>query len=346
MAVPNFATPATKYVSNPIIARAALTSWYSNQLFDFQAMVDPADATQLLIFCSGLTVTTNVISIGLFTAPVSTPYSWTLIGQVLQGSGSGFDSAGVRLGSVIYDSGTFYLFYTGYATSYTANYYQGTIGVATSADHLTFGSRTQIVTASGNGRNDGSGLDCFAAIKKPDNAWAAVYAYYTDASNGLPGFRAATASSPTGTWTKAGSGDIYGGDAPGTKFYEFHQLLYVAPTYYLLYEQGGSVASLIPYQCYAASSSDPTTTFTALNSGTPLIPVGAGGAWDQYHTATPGVLTAGNGNPTTVGGNFLGYYCGAGDALEPYYDNKWPPAMVTFAAVNGMFSTVFAGVVR
>lgn len=347
MSTPNFATPATKYASNPIIARAALTGWYSNQLFDFQAMIDPANSSQILIFCSGLT-TGNVISIGLFTAPTSNPYAWTHIAQVLQGSGSGFDSAGVRLGSVIYDAGTFYMFYTGYATSYTANYFSGTIGVATSTDHLTFGSRAQIVTAAGNGRNDGSGLDCFAVIKKPDTTWAAVYAYYIDADpNELPAFRAATASTPTGTWTKAGSGDIYGGDSVGTKFYEFHQLLYVAPTYYLLYEQGGSVASNIPYQCYAASSSDPTTTFAALNSGTPIIPHGAAASWDQYHTATPGVLTQGNGDPIAIAGAFYGYYCGAGDVLEAYYSNEWPPAMVTLAATStGRFGSVFAGAVR
>jgi len=326
---PDFTRTATKYAGNPIIPRASLTSWYANQLFDFQAMIDPADATQILIFLSGSTGTAaSTITIGYATAPVSNPYAWTVQGQILTASGSGFDAAGVRLGSVVYDSNTFYLFYTAYATDYT----DSTIGVATSTDHVSWTRQGQILTATGQGRNDGITVNEPAVIKQPNGTWAMVYGYNTSTTT-LPGFRAATASSPTGTWTKAGGGDIYGNDGH-SYFYEWHHLCRRPELndYVLFYERGSSASTISVYQCYAASSPDPSTTFTVLNGGNPLVPFGAGGAWDQYHTATPSVLTRGNGDPVLVGGDYLGYFCGAGDVIDPYYTNKWPPAMVRLQA--------------
>jgi hypothetical protein len=332
---PNFATPATKFAGNPIINENNLPSYGRNQLYDFQALVNPADQTQILIFMSALAGTTAAgQQIALMTAPVTDPYNWRDRGVIFSYSGSGFDAAGVRLGSMIYDSGTFYLFYTGCPDG---SYINCGIGLATAKRPTGPWTRHgQILAYNGNGGTDGVSLDCMAVLHDDDGTWVGIYTYR--GSDAAPlGFRAATASSPTGPWTKVNVGTDLLGDG-GAHYWEFHHLLKdrTRGIYYLAFERGGPESSNIPYQSFAASNtSSPTTPYTILNDGTPIIPVGmqpcSGGEWDACHTATPGVLTLGNGNPVMIDGNFLGFYCGAGDRLEPFYLNKWSPAMVKWA---------------
>src|SRR4051812_20203127 len=95
------ARPTTAYV--PLVGG----SWYEEQVYDFQPLVDPTDATKLLIVASGMKppAATGEQSIGRFHAAVGTPHSWTSDGQILtKGASGAWDEGGVRTGSHFYDA--------------------------------------------------------------------------------------------------------------------------------------------------------------------------------------------------------------------------------------------------
>src|SRR6185295_8340668 len=99
MPVQLYDTLPVRYSGNPIIP--LVPGWYEVNIADPVVMVNPLDATQLLMYMTGQALPrgSGGLSIGLFRAARSNPFAWTEYGQVLTGSGSGWDAAYVRVGS-------------------------------------------------------------------------------------------------------------------------------------------------------------------------------------------------------------------------------------------------------
>lgn len=129
-----------------MIPRGPSGSWYEANIFDPRPMVDPFDATKLMMYTTGqeAPVGSGTASIGLWRASKadfvawtinkSLPNPWTFDRIVLQKAAAGqWDgkAGGVRLGSVVYRGGVFYLYYASQLDLTE-------IGLATSPDGVTF----------------------------------------------------------------------------------------------------------------------------------------------------------------------------------------------------------------
>jgi len=321
MSVPRFDRAVRRDAGNPIIALGGVGSPYEMQVFDQQIVIDPADATQLIMYASGLAAPVQLgeMSILRFTAPVADPNTWTYIGQVLtKGGGSSWDQDHARMASVVYAGGTWYLYYSGINGSTIQ------CGLATSADGLTFTKHASnpILTPTGQGRTDGDSVE-FPVVINEGGAWTMIYAY-RDGLRILPGFRYAT--SPDGiAWTKGGAGDILTTDPFQC---EGHQLLKIGSTYWLLYDAG--TQAIEPYQIYATASGSPIGPF---QRGRVLIPPSrVPGAWDRYHTANVYVVEI-------ASGVWRVYYSAAGDHDQPYGTNTWPIGVALLPTLDGDIQT-------
>jgi sucrose-6-phosphate hydrolase SacC (GH32 family) len=302
------ARPASIYI--PLGGAA---SWRQEQVFDFQVFVDPADSTRVLCYCSGMASPTgsNNIVIGRFHAPaLGLMHSWTDDGPLISPTAATWDATFCRMGSLFYDSGTFYCFYTGSNDSNATE----SIGLATSTDGVTFTkyAGNPILTPTGQGRNDGDHVS-EPAVLKEGSSWTMVYGYRNGGTT-LPGYRYAT-STDGHTWTKGGSGDIL---TNTPLFSEFHQLVkFGTNDYALVYEAGNAT---VPYRIFVARATSVTGPYTNWASN-PLLAEQGGSAWDKFHVATPFM--------TQINGRDLLFYCGASDVSEPYASNTWPGSFAT-----------------
>lgn len=304
----------TPYASNPIIP--LVSGWYVSQVYDPVVMIDPLDSTKLRMYVSGMAapVQSGIQSIGLFTASRSNPITgWTSAGQVLTPYGPYHD---VRNGTVIYSGGTFYLFYTGINGSTLE------ICLATCTDGVTFvpSGSNPILTPTGQGRNDGTQVEDPAVCFDGTN-WLMVYSYRNGATT-LPGFRVATASTPT-SWTKAGSGDVL---TTAPLYGEWHQISKIGDTYVLTYEAGSTT---VPYKIFQATSLTPTGAYTDIAQNPVLAGSGVPGSWDRYHVATPWMMQ--------IDGQWLMYYCAAGNHDQPYGTNTWPMGVAEYTVATTTF---------
>lgn len=325
----------TRYVSNPIIPLVGST-FYTSQLFDPSLIEDPLDSDYVLMYMSGMTspVATGTISIGLWRAAKSDPYTWSLIGQVLTPTGGSgdFDESHVRLSTVLYRSSNskVYLFYEGIkADGSTCS-----VGVATSVDggrtFTRFGSNP-ILTPTGQGRNDGTYVSQFSVLADADNDLSAIYSYRNGGTI-MPALRYASSTDWT-TWTKSGSDVV---SAPDGRYLEFHHYFKDPANgrYQIVGEWGSTITDYTIFSCHSASPSSgftaPTTFFR--KSGTV-------GTFDRYHVATPHV--------TNLFDDGLWHliYQGAQDHDQPYGTNTWPLGIADYAAAdvsNGLLTDLAA----
>lgn len=299
-----------RYSSSPIIPLAPGT-FYAGFTGDYSVFVNPADSTQLLMYLTAAeTQPSYNNTVGLMTASVSNPYSWTPYGNVLVASDV-WESGGIRLGCVFYDSGTYYMYYTSLGNVGV----EQSIGLATSTDGTTWTKHASnpILTPTGQGRNDGTHVS-EAAVIKEGSSWTMLYSYRGAAI--LPGFRAATSSDGV-TWTKVGSGDVLTTDP---LYGEFHQVLKVDGIYYLLYEAGSSAKSYCLYMASSSAVTGPYTNFATnpIYEGSRVV-----GTFDRYHVATPSM--------TLINGQWHIFYQGGGTTDIPnYIDNTWPTGVAIF----------------
>ncbi len=299
-----------RYAGNPIIDLVP-GSFYASFVGDPCVVVDPNDASRLMMFMSAVETQGSFAStIGLFTAPVSDPYTWTPYGNVVTQTDV-WEGVGVRLGSVFVDSGVFYMYYTGIALANAS----ASIGTATSSDGITWtkSASNPVLTPTGQGRKDGTHVS-EPAVLKDGSSWTMLYAYR--GAFILPGFRAATSSDGI-TWTKYGSGDVF--TAP--QYAEFHQLFKTDGAYYLVYESGNDTNRYKIYMAIGAASTGP---FIPIQANPILVGSDIVGTFDRYHVAT--------GNLTFINGQWHLFYQGAGTTDQPYVDNDWRMGVAIFAS--------------
>lgn len=287
----------------------AAGSWSEEQLYDFQVFVDPADATRVLCYASGMYApanSTNLI-IGRFHAPLSSNlHTWTDDGVVL-GAGSGWDGIFVRLGSIFYDSGTYRMYYSGRNAGGVTQ-----VGLATSTDGLTFTryAGNPILTPAGQGRNDGTHVE-EAAVIKEGSSWTMIYMRFdVNASPSITSLRYATSSDGL-AWTKGGAGDLVNDDPLNV---EFHQLIkFGASDYALVYESGNFTNS---FRISVARATSVTGPYTSWAHNPLFTKSGVAGTFDRYHVATPFVAQ--------LNGQWRLFYQGASDVDQPFNTNTWP----------------------
>lgn len=285
-------------------------SYYESQIYDFNVLVDPTDSSKLMMFVSGMAapVQSGQQSIGLFRANSTDPYSWIDQGQILTANVSGWESGGqgIRLGSVVYVSGTFYLYYCS----------DNSIGVATSVNNgasWTKYASNPILTRVGQGRDDGGSVSQPIVIDEA-GSWTMIYLRRQTGGNFPIAYRYAT-SADGFTWTKGGSGDILGPFSGGMNLYpEQHQLFKIGSSYYLQFEAGEFDTAVPPFRIYIADSTAVTGPYS--NVRPVFIESNNTGTFDRFHTATAFVF-----EPT---GRKILYYCGAGEHALPVGTNHWP----------------------
>jgi hypothetical protein len=297
--IPSLLSPVVQYAGNPIATNSI--SWGTQNLADPNAIVNPFDSTEILITCSGLTTTSiNTCRVGLFTAPRSNPRQLTDRGVVLSPSGSGYDTHYIRNGTGWYFDGT--KLWMPFETQDGSNAYN--FGMAYTTDGRTFVKAGQIITRTGNGRDDGGTINVPAMCV----TGSTLVMLYTVS---LGGYRYATASTsaPAGTWTKQGGGSNIYTDSYGNCERSSIQSL-DANSWGLFYECGsGSVA----FKDWVALGPNPWGPFVKV-AGALVTPFGSGFA--ANHVATP--------NPLLLDGVWWFYYQGGGGApAQPYTDNFW-----------------------
>lgn len=314
MALPRIDIRPARYSGNPIIEKSN-AAWHAAQTFDHYIFVNPADEDELVMFLSGMALPTQdgVISIGLYTAPVSDPYTWTEWGQVLEPSGVGstFDEDHVRLDCVVWDGSEFKLYYTGIDPSGVNQ-----IGLATSATAKATFTRYEsnpILTADGNGRDDGTMVSQSAVLKEGSD-WTMVYSY-RDGATILPGYRYATSSDGI-SWTKGGTGDIL---TTAPLYGEWHQLIKINGLYYLIYEAGNTTTD---FKIFAATSGLVTGPYRNIPQNPIFEKSGEAGTFDEFHVATAALFE--------INGVWHLVYQGAEDHSQPYGTNHWSTGMAIY----------------
>lgn len=313
--------------SNPIIAHGAHAE-YDSQVFDCCVIPNPNNSNQLLMYASLMAAPTETgeMSIGLFTASVSNPASWTYVGQVLTGADTPTYTQ-VRLGSVIYNSDTseIWIYYTGYVAAPAAADGEVSLAKAPSATPSVFTdyASNPILTGTGNGVNDGVVVGEPAVVREGNN-WSMVYDYRATSSGAIAGYRAAI-SSDGQSWTKLGTGNLMGNKPDGTLFVgqEFHQILKVNDKWYCIFESGSSTVN---YALFAAVGTSPTGPFSSIDYPLPLIgPSGDPAAFDYKHLATPFIAS--------IHGYERIFYCGTTTTTP--YTGQWSAGMANYPNAAG-----------
>jgi hypothetical protein len=331
----------TREPRNPLMY--ATETWEGVEIGDYSVF---DDVTNFVMFYTGFRYDAVANGIGRATAPPEYPMTnWTKYGKVFEGNATPgqWDSGSVRLGSVVKDNGTFYMYYgatpaIGFAGGPVK------IGLATSTDELTWtrhGNASPVLIPSGDEVN----VEDPAVLRSDSTHWYMYYSYRTAVSI-LPGIRVAT--SPNGVdWTKIG--DVLNIGAPGQwddTYLEHSQIYMVASHYVLLFEAYGGSGSE-PWQTGIAYSTNPTSGFVKY-SGNPIFsPSQKDGAFDQYHVDTPFLFNHDSDWYLFFGGADNYVYSPAnwrmGIAYSPGTAPMTPPPQVKLWSAGGASSVSVAG---
>lgn len=288
----------TRYASNPIIEHVPAT-YRAGQVMEATVLPNPSDADQLLLYFCGQLQGGWDGQVARATAAVSDPYTWTITHEdcLVSGAEGQWDDDMIRLDSLLYVDGTYYLYYTG------NNY---AVGLATSSDGITFtkDAGNPIFTPSGT-----ETVVSQAAVLRDGAVWYMWYSYRDSGEGVLPAIKLATSTDGV-TWTKTGIVSWPKGLAGeyDSTYKEFHYAFKRHGLYHLLAEcYDGTSWTIGLATCPRAEG-----VFTKLPQ-----PVfrgsGVDGTYDKLHVATPTVFR--------VNGAWRLLFCGT-DAAN-YIDGFW-----------------------
>jgi hypothetical protein len=322
-----------KYVSNPIISHGG--GWKDSQLHYPCILIDPTDATKLMMWVGGLAapVSTGEGSIGLYYGTVADPYTWVPYAgnPVFTKNGvSGWEFQSVFPDTVIWNPVTsrFWMYYTGCSAGNVGE----SVGLATSIDGITWvrEGTNPILTPTGQGRDDGDVIGNGGVLREDATHWYMYYCYRDGAAT-LEGIRCASSSDGI-TWVKGGSGDIvHIGAAYDTTYIEGVQVIKLGTKFVLIYGcydgtyWGTAIAASINFDAgFVKSSNNP------LLDGSHRY-----GTWDKKGIATTKLFK--------IGSKWYAYYQGCdGDAIN-YSLEEWDLGVATFDFTHNHFSTLLNG---
>lgn len=269
------------------------------------------------MFYAGMSAPTSTghESIGRATATVANPTDWAeYSGNPIIGSAS---SGNIRLDSVQYVSGTWYL----YSTDVTNN----NIDLYTSTDGFIFTpySGNPVLTPTGQGCSDGTVVSQ-GSVLYDSGTWR-MYYDYRNGSNVLPGIRYAT-SLDGKIWTKQGCVDLITRIPGGlnSTYIEWQQILKLDDYYMLVY--GGYNGSY--WSTGLAYSSSP---------GSGFIQSFANPVFSPTFASVPVGLSPENNIATTafyqIGLNWYAFYQWTNTALGGNYStSNWSMGIASFPA--------------
>ena len=273
----------TREPRNPLMQ--ATEVWEGVEIGDYSIVEEAANYT---MYYSGLIYTAVANGIGRATSPLEyPPVNWTKVDKVFAGNATPgqWDSGSVRLGTVLKDNGTYYMYYGGTPAVGFSGAVQ--IGLATSTNGFTWirhGNAAPVLTSSG----DEIQVEDPAVVRVDATHWYMYYSYRT-AGAILPGIRVAT--SPDGVaWTKVG--DVISKGSAGQwddTYIEHSNVYYIDGHFVLLFEAYGGSGSE-PWQIGLAYSTSPTTAWVKYASNPIFGPSHTPGAFDEYHVDTPFLL--------------------------------------------------------
>jgi len=235
-------------LANPPAPKEIVTygggGWKDGQVNEPCILVNPKDATKLIMFYSGMKLGGSKGAIGKAWANASEPFAWHEdAGNPILTSNPGiaFEASAIRLDTVIYheELDEYWIYYTGYHARPNAD----AIGLARCpagkdgysevvASKIKRHDGNPILSPKGQGRDDETHVSQ-GAVFREKGLWHSFYSYRT-AKKVLPGIRLAT--SPDGTrWTKVPGPDLLA-SAPESRYMEWHQVYKVGGRYVILYE--------------------------------------------------------------------------------------------------------------
>jgi len=304
----NITNPWTRYASNPIFAKNATSSWDSHFVnapticthLNGTAYQDVSN-NYFMYYCgSGHNDGLNNDQTGL--ALSTDLYNWTRLdngdgGRVLKfGNGvfqdGQWDDADVQLGTVLYDNGTFHVWYNG-NNNPSSDYCR--LGYANSTDGKNWTKYTgNPILSQGP---DGDADDLYVPVViKDGSTWKMWYAGQKT-GGGRIALMYATASNPEGPWTKHSNAHIYD---PGYNFFPT-EIWNESGTFHLIFYN----IDAQPYKFRHATSSDGITwTYDGI-----IFEEGASGQWDD--------LAIQEISQVNISGTWYNYYCGYDAGGEP-----------------------------
>lgn len=293
--------------------------WKDGQVNEPCILVNPKDATKLIMFYSGMQLGGSSGAIGKAWADAAEPFLWhEFAGNPILSHDPAipFEAAAIRLDCVIYDKkrDEYMIYYTGSSASYRSD----AIGLAAcpagkdgytdvvpaNIERL---AANPILSPGGQGRDDELYVSQ-GAVFREKGAWYSFYSYRT-AHQVLPGIRLAT-SSDGKQWAKVAGPDLLVA-APESLYIEWHQVVKIGKRYVMLYEgyNGGT-----RWGADVATSSTLTTGWKKASVG--LIDQTK---WENYsdktlfHVATPALYR--------ISGRWYLFFQGA--AAGPYSIQHW-----------------------
>lgn len=307
-------TKLTRYAGNPIIPHTGISGdWKEWQVQESFVFNDPNDASKLIMFYSGARPPdVQRASIGRATADLSNPFVWIddPSNPILTPGASYYNEVYIRLDSVLYVDGVYWLYSTGMSPNTTDKDGKpepgfNSIHLARSTDGVHFvWCEDSILLPAGNEREVSQG-----AVLKEGDDWYMYYSYRTRSGEILPGIRLARSADGL-HWTKTGQQIL--SRTPGSydsRYYEWHQILKLGSDYVLLSECFDGKH----WSVSAAHSTSPGTGWT--KKDTPLFErSGVPGAFDVHHVATPAIFD--------VGSRVMLFYQG-GNNPDNYIMSNW-----------------------
>jgi hypothetical protein len=264
-------------------------------------ITNPSDASQLFIWYCGTPRGGLPGKIYRSTAAVSDPFTWSAGVEVFSRSAELWENLGNRLDCILYESGTYYMYYSGKTAGGLSN-----IGLATSLDGITWTRQN-----GGNPILTPTAPDISvsqAAVLHEGSNWYMYYSHAT-ATAQLPDIKLATSSDGiswtqpgTVAWAKGADGD-YDQDIK-----EWQQIQKIGGKYVLI----TSCAKNSVWTLVMASSDTPEGPFTKL--ATPILSgTGVDADWDSDHVATGAMFW--------IGGKWYLFY--QGSTVTPPYNDRW-----------------------
>jgi hypothetical protein len=309
--------PPTRFAGNPIINYGG-GGWKDSQVQEPVIFPDPTDATKLIMLFAGMAspVASGTQHIGIATATVADPYTWTE-----SPANPWIADNNRRIDSVVVSGTDVYIVSTNVGGAFVSLLHSGNLTYATA----NAGTATWDITAEPyiGPSGDETFLGQAAQVTDENGHDCYIYAYRTAGAT-LPGLRAQINGVKIGNIITLG-----GAGAPDEHFIEWHSIVKIGSKFVLTYEGYSGNDDNNPAGQLWTINMATADSVAGPWTKSPHNPIWTGNgvsAPDKWHVATPAWYN--------IGGQwYLFYQAGNLDpATNFYYNNNWSMCMATLKA--------------